>query len=334
LKEIYEEYGKDNTINMFSIGGYSLGSNTDDKSDIASFKFQYTLEWPHLYDTNGELMRDYGFSSYPSMALIKDGEMVYTHSGKLSYDELSEQINKHSEYVVDAKLLTNNHNTEPGYDTDFVLVVENTGSITDTFDIGVKRNDGGFTITIEEGYESVTIDKNMSKPVLINVKTSASSSGLLSSTIEVKSVGDGSQSVDIVLYVNTDYAFGNQTSIGDTVNAHYAGILASNGQLFDSSMESVWDNYDYFMEGTTSANRHTDSLQARNVGCNAEGDPSEYCEGSRQMILGFDQGMLGMYEGQTLAVRIPAVDAYGIDPNEHSLGGEDLIFSIRIVSVE
>ena len=102
----------------------------------------------------------------------------------------------------------------------------------------------------------------------------------------------------------------------------------------DTNIEDVWDNYGYFWKETADANPHTATLPAHNVGCNAEGDPSEYCEGSRQMIPGFDQGMLGMYEGQTLTVRIPAVDAYGIDPNGHSLGGEDLIFSIRIVSVE
>ena len=94
LKEIYEEYGRNNTIDMFSIGGYKM-SDQDTINDIKNFKFKYTLEWPHLYDTNGELMRDYGFSSYPSMALIKDGEMVYTHSGELSYDELSKEIEKY-----------------------------------------------------------------------------------------------------------------------------------------------------------------------------------------------------------------------------------------------
>ena len=94
LKEVYEEYGKNNTIDMFSIGGYKL-SEQDTKNDIKNFKFQYSLFWPHLYDTNGELMRDYGFQSYPSMALIKDGEIVYTHSGQLSYDELSEEIEKY-----------------------------------------------------------------------------------------------------------------------------------------------------------------------------------------------------------------------------------------------
>ncbi|MDC0526945.1 TlpA family protein disulfide reductase [Euryarchaeota archaeon] len=94
LKEIYEAYGQNNTIDMFSIGGYKM-SDQDTKNDISSFKFKYTLSWPHLYDTNGELMRDYGFKSYPSMALIKDGEIVYSHSGELTYDELSEQIEKY-----------------------------------------------------------------------------------------------------------------------------------------------------------------------------------------------------------------------------------------------
>ena len=79
------------------------------------------------------------------------------------------------EYGVDAKLLTNNHNTEPGYDTDFVLIVENTGSITDTFDIDVKSNDGGFVITIEEEYESIILAKNKIKPIIVNVKVGADS---------------------------------------------------------------------------------------------------------------------------------------------------------------
>jgi len=94
LQEIYSNYSSE--IDMFSIGGYKLGSNkVDSKNDLQQFKFQYTLNWPHLYDTNGELMRDYGFNSYPSMVLIKDGEIVYTHSGKLTYDELSKEIEKY-----------------------------------------------------------------------------------------------------------------------------------------------------------------------------------------------------------------------------------------------
>ena len=94
LKEINGNYSSQ--INMFSIGGYQLGSNTDSKSNVASFKFQYhNSQWPHLYDPTGDLMRDYKFSSYPSMALIKNNEIVYQHSGGLTYDQLSAEIDKH-----------------------------------------------------------------------------------------------------------------------------------------------------------------------------------------------------------------------------------------------
>ena len=141
------------------------------------------------------------------------------------------------EYGVDAKLLTNNHNTEPGYDTDFVLIVENTGSITDTFDIDVKSNDGGFVITIEEEYESIILAKNKIKPIIVNVKTSASATGLLYAHLEVRSQGDISQNTEIRLDVNTDYTFGNMSTVGNSVSVHYAGILARNAELFDSSME-------------------------------------------------------------------------------------------------
>ena len=234
------------------------------------------------------------------------------------------------EYGVAAKLLTNNHDTEPGYDTDFVLIVENTGSITDTFDIDVKSNDGGFTITIED--ESIILARNKMKPIIINVKTSASSSGLLNSSIEVKSRGDGSQSVDVRLDVNTDYTFGNLSSVGNTVSVHYVGILARNAELFDSSMEYIWDNYENWKSGVTDNNRHTDTLSAENIGCDSP-STHEDCDGARGMIPGFDAKMVGMYEGQTLAVRIPAKDAYG-ETGTSDLTGEDLIFEIIIVSID
>ena len=96
LKEIYSNYSSNGKIDMFSIGGYKLGSNKiDTKNDISSFKFKYTLDWPHLYDDTGELMRDYGFNSYPSLVLIKNGDIIYSHSGQLTYDQLSKELDKH-----------------------------------------------------------------------------------------------------------------------------------------------------------------------------------------------------------------------------------------------
>ena len=236
------------------------------------------------------------------------------------------------EYGVAAKLLTNNHDTEPGYDTDFVLIVENTGSITDTFDIDVKSNDGGFTITIEEGYESIILARNKMKPIIINVKTSASSTGLLYANLSVRSQGDISQKAEVRLDVNTDHTFGNLSSVGNSVSVHYAGILARNAELFDSSMEYIWDNYENRKSGVTDDNRHTDTLSAENIGCDSP-STHEDCDGARGMIPGFDAKMVGMYEGQSLAVRIPAKDAYG-ETGTSDLTGEDLIFEIIIVSID
>ena len=51
------------------------------------------------------------------------------------------------------------------------------------------------------------------------------------------------------------------------------------------------------------------------------------------MIPGFDAKLVGMQVGQTLAVRIPARDAYGEDPSQGKLGGEDLIFLITLVTI-
>ena len=235
-------------------------------------------------------------------------------------------------YGVEAKLLTNTHNAQPGYDTDFVLIVENKGTIVDTFDIGIKSNDGGFTITVEEDYETITLTQGKKKPILVNVKTSASATGLLYAHLEVRSRGDSSLSVDVRLDVNTDYTFGNLSSIGDSVSVHYAGILARNADLFDSSMEYVWDNYENRKSGVTDSNRHTDTLTADNIGCDSP-STHEDCNGNRGMIVGFDTKMVGMYEGQTLSVRIPAKDAYG-ETGTNELAGEDLIFEIVIVSID
>ncbi len=93
LNEIHSNYSSE--VNMFAIGGYKLGSGQDSASTISNFKSNYNMQFPHLYDPSGELMRDYGFSSYPSMAFIKNGEIVYSHSGKMSESQLSAQIEKY-----------------------------------------------------------------------------------------------------------------------------------------------------------------------------------------------------------------------------------------------
>ena len=248
--------------------------------------------------------------------------------------DTEETTTNQATYGVEAELVTNSHNVEPGGETDFVLLVKNTGSVTDTFTISTKSNDGGFTIDVESGFKTIMLNKDARKPLLINVKTSSSAEGLLYSYMEIVSGGDSTKRAEVKLEVNADYSFGNLTKTGDSVDVHYAGILASNAKLFDSSMEYIWDNYQYRRTGVTDNNRHTDTLPASHIGCVEAGNPTEDCDGSKGMIDGFDSKMIGMYEGQMLAVRIPASQAYGEAGSSSSdLAGEDLIFIIEMVNI-
>lgn len=70
---------------------------------------------------------------------------------------------------------------------------------------------------------------------------------------------------------------GREARPGDTVRVHYTGTL-DDGTVFDSSRD---------------------------------GDPLEIVLGDGQVIEGFEQALLGMVEGESREVAIPAAEAYG-----------------------
>ena len=343
-------------------------------------------------------------------------------------------------YGVLVHPMTNNHSAAPGFDTDFILTVYNIGSETASYDINILNKDEGIaSVSLEGDVSNITVPANVTLPLIVNVNLTQSATGILKTEIEFKSEPNKDNittSQTVTLEVNSDVTFDRRSQIGDLVYVHYAGILAKDSKLFDSSMEYVWDTYPYYNYGVSDANRHTDTLPANNIGCfeqstkdgvilsyvdsrfsayegglrvgmeiyefegqkintydefydainatlanqtvnvsvvnetagfdnytvnmtdlgafyqefylyyyeswmdgkgfmgiNAEEKTalnSDLCSGSRQMIVGFDNKMVGMYEGQTLAVRIPAKDAYG-ETGYSTLVGEDLLFLIEMV---
>ena len=80
---------------------------------------------------------------------------------------------------------------------------------------------------------------------------------------------------------------------GDTVKVHYTGTF-DNGTVFDSS---------------------------------AGREPLEFSVGAGMMIRGFDEGVVGMQEGETKTIHIPADRAYG-------QYREDLLFLVDPASVQ
>ena len=357
-------------------------------------------------------------------------------------DEMPEPRLELEEYGVSFGVLTNNHFVAPGYDTDFIAVIENTGFRSDTYNITVESKDNELvSVIIEEGYEQIEIDGEGVIPFIVNVNLTPyydSTDGVFSAVLKVISQNSTNTS-EVTLNINTNGIFGNKSQIGDSVSVHYAGMLAINGQFFDSSMEGVWDNYSHRRIGVTDDYKHIDPLSASNVGCsyistndavifsyvdselssgqaglktgmevisindqdvnnrddyfeivnltfanqtinitvvNSTTDnldiyhvnlsdmgdfyiefypqyyyswmdgkgfmginvedkqelSSERCNGGRRMIVGFDNKMVGMYEGQTLSVRIPAKDAYG-EYGSSDLAGHDLIFEIEMLAI-
>ena len=95
MKDIHNDYlGR---IDLLAIGGFPLGGRVDSLADLHDFKSEHQTYWPHLYDSTGELMSDYGFSSYPSFALVVDGLVVWSGSGEISYDILAGVLDQYVE---------------------------------------------------------------------------------------------------------------------------------------------------------------------------------------------------------------------------------------------
>ena len=345
-------------------------------------------------------------------------------------------------YGVLVHPMTNNHSAAPGFDTDFILTIWNIGSKVTSYDINILNKDEGIaSVSLEGDVSNITVPANVTLPLIVNVNLTPSATGILKTEIEFKSEPNKDNittSQAVILEVNADVTFGNKTKIGDNVEVHYAGILAKDSKLFDSSMEYVWNTYPYYNYGVSELNVHTATLSAKNIGCFLQStndgvilsyvDPSfsafegglrvgmeiyefegqrintydefydainatlanqtanvsvvnetgglnnytvnmtdlgafyqeyypyyyqtwmdgkgfmginaqektalnsEACSDSRVMIVGFDNKMVGMYEGQTLAVRIPAKDAYG-ETGYSALAGEDLLFLIEMVEI-
>ena len=95
LNDVHANYSSQ--VDMFAIGGYKLGSGQDSGSSIANFKVEYNMQFPHLYDPSGDLMRENCILYSTLKSFIKNGEIVYSHSGILSESRLAAEIEKYLE---------------------------------------------------------------------------------------------------------------------------------------------------------------------------------------------------------------------------------------------
>ncbi len=102
------------------------------------------------------------------------------------------------------------------------------------------------------------------------------------------------QSIDLVV------GTGPQVSPGATITAHYTGALASDGTIFQSSLD--------------------------------RGEPATF--GLDQVIKGWTDGVPGMKVGGKRRLLIPAAQAYGPNERPGIPANSDLVFDIELVSLQ
>lgn len=116
-------------------------------------------------------------------------------------------------------------------------------------------------------------------------------------------------------YVIKKEGSGKKPSSGDTVKVEYTGKLL-NGEVFDSSIESVAKENDIYNEGRTY-------------------EPLEFVHDQGMMIPGFDEGVAYLGEGGEAQLFIPSPLGYG----ERAAGEKIqpfsiLVFDIKVVEVQ
>lgn len=109
-------------------------------------------------------------------------------------------------------------------------------------------------------------------------------------------------SVAVLLYTGSQSEQGPTSQAvvrGDTVKVDYIGRLAD-GRVFDTSLWDVASNDALYPKSLAFTLRSQSSYT-----------PLEFIVGGGQMITGFDQGVLGMKEGETKVITVPPDEGYG-----------------------
>lgn len=99
-----------------------------------------------------------------------------------------------------------------------------------------------------------------------------------------------------------------QAKSGDTVRVHYTGTL-DNGSIFDSSEEREAACGD---ECGDSCADHGNDCGDHDCGCGERASgPLEFVIGQGNLIVKFEEAVIGLEPGQSVTVKIAADDAYG-----------------------
>ncbi len=218
-------------------------------------------------------------------------------------------------YGIELVCYNNSHEAEPGRYTHYAIVVNNTQNGQDSVSLTQEFLPENWTIEYE--FNPVIVSGYGSKVVIVNITThSNTSKGRFD--ISIIGTSSGGPIASVWLNTSTTREFGTKV-IGKNhrVQANYIGTF-SDGVIFDTSFEYVANNTDW-PKGEKFGGHSYGPLK---VAMSSEAAETGYTT----VILGFNEGLMGMKVGETRVVRVSPGKGYD--------DGLWRIFEISVVSID
>jgi hypothetical protein len=197
--------------------------------------------------------------------------------------------------------------------THFLLKVENTGDIEDTYILNEDNKIPKIKITFNKN--DITLKPEKSTIVIVNVSNTMGSEYRMPNPIHValKSITTKTIMDEVKLEITIDKLDNDQiTENGDKVSAYYTGAF-QNGTLFDYSLRDP---------------QYTDPLRISLLKDQEQLGNLESVQYT-PVIEGFRRGLIGMVPGETYVISVPPGLGY---PSDHELGDQTLVFEVRLLS--
>jgi hypothetical protein len=217
-------------------------------------------------------------------------------------------------YGIDLVCYNNTHEAEPGRYTHYALIVKNTGNGQDSISFTEQFVPENWTIDYE--FNPVVVPGYSSKVVILNFTTHSNTS---KGRFDVSIIGTSSGGPSASLWLNTSTTRDFETKVigkSHRVQCDYIGTF-TDGVIFDTSIEYVGDNSEWPKE---EAIKH--DYGPLKVAMSSEATTTGYTT----VIIGFNEGLLGMKAGETRVVRVSPQRGYN--------DGLWRIFEITVVSID
>jgi len=194
------------------------------------------------------------------------------------------------------------HKVDPSVGTQYLLLVKNRGNAKDSFTMS-SNAPSGWTVQFEGGNDVSDVPKGEWTYKAITVRVSAGTS-------------ENYQEIKITASSKAD-----PTKQASVITKNTVEALPPGTADLDNHPANVDYNFVYYGGG---------SEKNENGWYHNQGGPFEAQDDS--VIVGFEEAIKGMKEGQTKVVEIPPEKGYGPDDPKH-VGGRPLVFEITIIDM-